>query len=337
MKTFEEYSLVIPPLWIKEAEWEEAVQEAQGAERQLLLCQLRLINILKDIPDSNATPERVAWLSLWAKIYGALDGARGALDRQTVVALRVIDRVCFEWTLHVQAILQPALSLDKLANSHAGKVTVAENARQDAWNQAVRRLQGYAAWCLWSDKDCYEEMLHPKTQAGVWDPRPARELVADPQGFAAHEAFFGPVDLRNEHDLDRDGATHEQAIGEALRRVSDWLADERLKPWVSKLAHGATGEAGGPTFFSLLEDTAVSVPRRLGMTGLRFSYFQYKLGSMVAHGSTLDQVLEIGLDSMAPAIGSLRSDPAVDAESVAASCNLSLLGLYLLEKRIWLR
>src|SRR5574341_2184396 len=199
MRAFEDYALIIPQLWEKEDKWKDALAHAEGAEKDLILCQVRAVNLLKYIPDSKGSPERVSWLSLWSKVFSALEGTRGALGRDAEAAIAVLARVAFESALHVHAILDPVHILERLKGSSAAKTSVSDHARDGAWNEVVDRLRAYAAWCLWSDRLYYEELLDPRTLEGVYDPPPTRELVSDPQARAAHEAFCGPLDLGNEH------------------------------------------------------------------------------------------------------------------------------------------
>ena len=335
MRAFEDYALLIPHLWEKEDQWQAALVDVEGAEKELILCQVRAVNLLKYIPDSKGSPERLAWLSLWAKVFSALEGTRGALGREAEAAIAVLARVAFESALHVHAILEPVHILERLKGSNAAKTTVTDRARDGAWNEVVDRLRAYAAWCLWSDRLYYEELLDPRTLEGVYDPQPTRELVSDPQARAAHEAFFGPLDLRNEHELQADRSNYEREIKSFLGRVKDWLADRRLEPWVRRLTRRAPAESSGSSFFSLLDDSSVGVARRLHSLGLRFSYSRYVRGSMLVHGSTLDQSLYVVADSIAPVLGSLNFDAQAAARDVCGSCNQVVLGLHLAQKKIW--
>jgi hypothetical protein len=74
MSSLQDFTFSIAPLW--EKEWANAIEQAEGADKRLLVLQARLANLLKNIEDCSITPERLAWVSFWSKAFLALDDAR---------------------------------------------------------------------------------------------------------------------------------------------------------------------------------------------------------------------------------------------------------------------
>lgn len=335
MPPLDAYTIIVPELWKMADEWRAALEEADGAEKHCVLVQLRAVNLLKTIRDAPATPERLAWMTLWTRVFSLLDGVRGALDRHGVFAIDILARAAFESVLHTQAIIEPVIQLHELEKSKLGRTTVAESARRNAWTQAIDQLRAYTAWCLWADRRYCEELGHPRTQDGIWDPDPVRAIAADPESLRAFEAFHGPLDLRNEHDLERDRLAQEAGLQARRERLDTWLADARLKSWVAKLTAQSVANPTGASFFSLLFDDQRSIASRLGRRGERFAYFRYMRGSLLLHGSTCDEMMHVGKTVLAPAFSGDDEDTAHAGDDVANSCNLIVLGLFLMQKHVW--
>lgn len=333
MSTFENYRLIIPRLW--EKDWSKAIAEADRADRQLLVCQARAGNLLKEITDLTATPERLAWLSLWVKGFALLDGARAALVRQSEYTLRVLERIAFETDLHVHAIIEPVVVLQKLEKGPGGRTTVSDGAKQDAWRSVIDRMRAYTTWCLWGDRDFYEYLLRRKTQDGIWDPSPARAIAGDPEERAAFEVLFGPLPVHNKHELERDQAKQQKDAKFALRRIGDWLDDPRMAPWAARLRQLPEPERRSASFFSILNESETSISARLGQMEMRFAYVEYLRASLLAHGRTLDEMFIMGSDAISPAFVGREEASEQLALSLGNSCSRVCLFLYLLQKHLW--
>ena len=72
---FEDLTLVIPRLWDKP--WPELIEDAEGLDRDFLVAQSRYAVLLSRFSAAPVTPERVAWLSVWSRRFGAITGGRG--------------------------------------------------------------------------------------------------------------------------------------------------------------------------------------------------------------------------------------------------------------------
>lgn len=74
---FEQLHLIIPELWDKP--WDELVaDEDEGLQQELLAAQARYARMLARLDPKPVTPQKVAWLAFWARMFGALTGVRGA-------------------------------------------------------------------------------------------------------------------------------------------------------------------------------------------------------------------------------------------------------------------
>jgi hypothetical protein len=335
MPSFESYELLVPELWKKADDWQEALKESEGADRQCVLIQLRAVNLLRTLKTGPATPEHVAWMTLWTRAFVLLDGVRGILTRNAAFTTDVLARVAFETALYTQAILEPAIALHELERHGPGRTLVRDSARDSAWREVVDRMRAYTAWCMWSDLRYCDEVADSRTQDGIWDPEPARGIASDPDALKAFEAYYGPLDLRNEHELERDQQQQLAGLAQKRERIVSWLSDKRLQEWVTKLKSLQAGEPNARSFLSLLFGEQGTIARRLGMMQQRFAYFRYLRGSLLIHGSSVDEMLMLGQRVLAPAIRSDDEEVNRAAYDVASSCNLIVLGLFLTQKHIW--
>ncbi len=335
MSSLESYELLIPELWKKADKWQEELKGTAGGDHQCVLIQLRAVNLLKSLKTGPATPERLAWIILWTRAFVLLDGVRSMLSRNPSFTTDLMARVAFETALYTQAILEPAAALQALERHGPGRALVTESARHNAWQDVVDRLRAYTAWCLWSDLRYCDEMADSRTQNGIWDPQPARDIASDPEVFKAFEAYYGPLDLRNDHELERDRQQQLAGLAKKRKRIASWLSDTRLQGWVARLKNLKASEPGARTFFSLLFEDQGSVARRLSVMQQRFAYFRYLRGSLLIHGSTLDEMLMLGQRVVAPSIRSDDEEANHAAYDVASSCNLIVLSLFLTQKHVW--
>ena len=115
------------------------------------------------------------------------------------------------------------------------------------------------------------EMADYTTQEGIWDPEPARGIASDPEDLRAFDAYYGPLDLRNEHELQRDRQQQLAGLSQKRQRLTSWLSDRRLKHWADRLTKLDAGEPSARSFLSLLFDEQGTVARRLSMMQQRFA------------------------------------------------------------------
>jgi len=329
MSSLDDLTFLIPPLW--EKEWKETIDEAEGVDKQLLLFQAHLANMLKTLKDCRITPERLAWFSLWSKTFLALDGARSALVRDSEYILHMLARASFENLLHARTVMEPDFRLYKPASTFLESETV-KKSEEEIWGDVADRLRGYAAWCLWSDKQFYEELLKKDTLDKVWDPMPAFKIKNDPTKRVMHESLFGPLDIETDSDrLQEERAEYEQEFRKSLDRVGSWLKHPELKGWGEKLTRKPK-----TNFFALCGVKNGKVPKRLENLGLGFAYASYMQGSMLIHGSTLDSLYcNMEGKKLMPKFFGEKKRVELLASEIGDSCNQVILLLVLMQKNLW--
>jgi hypothetical protein len=333
MPTIEDFSFVIHPLW--EKEWSEAFAEAQGGTKQLIALQSRLANMLKCINNVTVNAERLAWFGLWTKTFAILDGARAALARNSQYVLQMLSRVTFESMLHIRTICEPVSKLYEL-KSATFKTQISEQAEQRAWNDAIERMRAYTAWCLWNDRQFYQELIDERTLNDVWNPNPARDIANDPEKLAIHEALFGPLDVEiNSTQLKKGRSKQERQLRLNLNRVEAWLNHSDIQSWFTKLNELKESPQYKTSFFALFNETEESISKRLQSFELRFAYASYMQGSMIIHGSTLDQLFHIGDDKFVPLFFGINGQAEALAVDVGKGCNQIMILLFFLQQHLW--
>jgi hypothetical protein len=316
------YQLVVPELWNKN--WSEVIDEAEGVEKMILVIQARAANLLKGINDFEATPDRLAWLSIWTKAFSALDSVGGALGRNSEYVLEILSRVVFETLLHIRTIVEP------LTNGH-GERTV------ESYDDAVKRLQAYAAWCFWNDQQYYKESLNFRNMKAAFDAKPSADIVSNPEGLSHFLNIFGPLDLEpDQNKLNSACRAHERSLKIEINRVKTWLEHPQIREWASIIRDMQLRACGKSiTFFSLFSESEESIRKRLTGFELRFAYTLYMKGSMIIHGSSLDQSLHMVNNKVIPNF--IGSDNQVDslAQSITSRVNSIMVWLYILQKQLW--
>jgi len=158
MYSYQDYVIKVPTIW--DRNWEDAIDKAEGIEKTILVFQARAANLLKSIDDFKATPDRLAWLSLWTKAFSAIDSVWGALERNSEYVLEIVSRVAFETLLHVKTIAEPLT--DNITNL-----------TPDSYKKATDRLRAYTVWCCWNDQQYYKEYLNFRNMEATYDAKPS--------------------------------------------------------------------------------------------------------------------------------------------------------------------
>jgi len=320
----------IPNLWDKS--WDEAIELAKEPARTILLIQRRAVYLLKEIENFQVTFARLAWLNIWSKTFSALDGILCALAKDSIYLLRILTRTTFELELHLQMIMQPLLDL----NDH-GRNSVSPQSKKEKAVESNRRLEGYASWCIWCDRQHFKQILEPDTLKAVWDPTPALQLLADPHAMFVHEAIFGKLDIEtNEREL-KKGRLVQQDVGHhRVHRWETWLNHPVLASWYTRLKSLAGREEKTfVTFFSLVGEPRTGVPKGLKNLGIPFAYPVYNEGSLAIHGSTLDQFLHIREEKIIPLFVGQPDETSSVAVQIGRVCNRIVVGLLLLQAHVW--
>ncbi len=135
--------LVIPSLWERQDDWQEAVEEAEPEERSIVVLQAHLAVLLEALKGAESDPENLAWLSLWSRVFNCCEGARGAQLRESSFTMLVMLRVLFDVSLHVEVIAR------QLIRANAESTSLARSDVAD-------RLSAYTAWSLCNDLVRYQ-------------------------------------------------------------------------------------------------------------------------------------------------------------------------------------
>jgi len=340
MSSLSDYDLILPQ-FPSEEEWRQAISELEalkGVAKDAAIVRVKGLNLLREVNEPKATAERLGWLNLWTKTFTALDSAVSAFEYRSDLVLQMIARCTFEWQLHAHVIMDPISDLHAQEKSNPKVVVL--GSRERSLRETVDRLRAYTAWCLWSDKDYYEEFVHPRNLAGIWDTSPAKEILADGQRLELYKRFFGSLDVEiDEKKLAERRQEMKRMFTEKIERIDQWLSDPHLKPWINKireLSENNKSKNKGPvTFFSLFDS---SVGRRLKQHGMKFGYAAYTIGSMILHGSTMGQFIMIGTSGLGPKIGTDDSDVEGAFGDIVSKCNhifflLSAIDHFVLKRR----
>ena len=155
MNYFEGFKLYIPELWTKE--WDVVISDAEGISKEILKVQYHAAQFLEQIDDFKVTPEKLAWLAFWTRIFSSLEAVLLALANDSEYILRIISRAVFEDSLHAQLLLK---------ESSPSVTNISD------------RLSAYAAWCLWNDRKVYQDIL--SNLEGIWSSSPVNDIATRP-------------------------------------------------------------------------------------------------------------------------------------------------------------
>lgn len=318
MNSLNDYDLILPQVPSAE-ELEHAIASLEGLLKEAAIVRAKGLSLLRQVKETKATPERIGWLNLWAKTFTDLESGFFALKFKSDLVLQMLSRSTFEWLLHVQALYDPIYNL--YAQRHSGdKIVIPQPSENYALKKCVDLLRAYTAWCLWSDKQYYKRIISGETMDGVWDAKPAEEILANEKKLEMHESFFGPLDIETDAQKLREGQQKvRHRYREKINRIEGWLSDPQLRPWKEKIEKLPKGSV---SFFSLVSSEDKTVSKRLDKLGISFAYQQYSIGSMILHGSTMEQFIMIGESSLCPKIETNAADAEIHLSSIVSACNL---------------
>lgn len=213
--------LEVPPMWERRDEWEEVYAAAEEVERPLIKTLGRLGEMLREVEDGRSTPLNLAWLSLWTKVFHCCDGGRGAYQRQSLYTARILQRVIFETSLHLGAIIQP------LMESAGVDVTrrigdLAEN--PSLANRRVRdRLTAYAAWCIHGALEYWRCVRDGRNLKRIYDPGPGQELL---EGYGDQrelwEDLLGEVEIQSAEEAEAELEKAREGVEAKIEKLEGW-------------------------------------------------------------------------------------------------------------------
>ena len=328
----ERMTLGIPPLW--EKDWGGAIRDATGVEERILKIQARAANLLRRVNDQTVTFARLGWLNMWTKAFASLDGSLCALPKNSLYLLRMLARASFEQTLHALAIMEPILGLS--CGSGDTREKISPERQRDGELESIKRLEAYTAWCIWNDQILYEQIIEPETLDAIWDPDPAKQIARDLKSLKAYEAIYGQLKIDiDERELKKGRLLQQDEGHHRLHRNNMWLDHPSLRSWHNKLQKYANKKNKSVTFFTLVGEAKRGVKKALTDFDLSLGYPVYSEGSMAIHGSSLDQFLHFGDESVIPLFVGATDQVSAKAEEVGDNCNKVIVTLNILCKRIW--
>ena len=327
MPPLNDFELHLPQLPTEE-EWLNTISELEGLEKEAAIVRAKGYNLLSDFSEPRVTFERIGWLNLWSKAIVALESAISAFQEGLDWVLQTTSRSTFEWTLHAYVLIEPIFDLIELEKSEH-KVVISSRSREYSHRITVERLRAYAAWCLWSDGVFYSDLLHPKTLENVWDPNPAKKILANEKDREGYERFFGTLEVEtDEEKLNKSREEMEGIYRGKKARIDRWLQDPQLKSWSNKITQLSRTNKGAVSFFNIFDPDA-TVAKKLKKLDLRFGYVQYSKSSMALHGSSMEQFINIGNSVITPKLNMPNQGDETLFETVISDCNclFVLLGM----------
>jgi hypothetical protein len=317
MYSFSDLTIDLLNLWSRDPEWAEAIEEADEIERPLIHAQRLLARWMKFIQTEEASPEVLAWLSLWSRLFGVIDGARGAYQRQALLALTAVERMAFELALHLHLILEPLGKKD--GEDSPPRETV------------IERLRAYFAWCAFSDLQYWTKWIDEENLTFTYDPKPGRELAQLHEGATnGIRELFGEHEVLSDQEAELDKARARDSAAAQIHVLSKLLADDRLQPYVAKLQSLSSNRRGQVQLYELFDENERSVFRRLDATGIRHGYLRYQRTSAVIHGSSFDQSVAMVGWTVFPLYGASDDQLRMAVENVTRSANSCVATLLLL-------
>lgn len=289
MLRLEDQILFVPDL--SKHDWQDAIDQADGAERELIMLQARMAVQLDRFRGAAAEPEILSWMILWSRNFNCLEAARAALSRECLFAIDVLQRVCSDLSLHILTIMEnPSSKLDS------------QPADPDERTASVRaRLQAYLAWCIHHDIEYRRVLIKPENLSRMYDPTPARDLIRSLGAAREYwEALMGTIDEVSDAEAEAERTAARTQLEAELKQFEVWLSDERLAPWSEMLR-----DAKGVSFFQMFRKKHRSVKTVLESMNQGFGYASYMRGSFAIHGSSLELFLGRTGDTFAPLVADL--------------------------------
>jgi hypothetical protein len=317
--SLDDLTLYVPSLW--DQPWEEYVESSDGLERDFIIAQAAYAKTLRQIAGERASPEKMAWLSLWSRLFGALSGARGAAKWESRFAVTVMERVAMEAFLHLEVVMLPVLGGNGQPTSHA-------------WKNVRDRLCGYLAWTLYGDELFYRQLLDDKILEAIFDPVPERKVIEElGSSMQAWETLTGSqFEVVSDQEAFSDRKKARKQLMADTNRVTKWLSDPRLRPWIDKLRilkRDSTNHQGATTLFALF-DLSSSVAGYLKKSDARIKYLTYLKGSGCIHGSSFEASM-VATDAMiAPDYANFGRGFETSTKVILSDCRLAILLLQVL-------
>lgn len=308
MDSFGDFKLNIPQLWDKE--WNEAISDAEGVSKEILKVQFGSTQLLKRIDDFTLTPERLAWTTLWTRVFSSLEAALLAVNKNSEYSLKIISRAVFEDSLHGQMLLEhEQIDLDV----------------QD-------KLCAYVTWCLWNDRQVVTEKLDNLDK--IWASSPTDDIALNPAMRSAFECLFGTLNLQSKQEIIWQKQKQRERAEKALKRINNWMEHSKLQPWLERIRN-LKKKRKRLSFYSLLDENTSNVRMRVENSDIDFGYILFKESSNLIHGSTIEQLITHSDSSITPRFTGFSQETDSSANYICGTCRSLIVLLYLIQKELW--
>jgi hypothetical protein len=265
----------------RQHDWATLIASANGIEKRMLQVKELAFRIVRDF-DTSCSPEKLAWLAIWVRLFGCIEAADRLRSCPNDLALRCLARVAYEAQIQAMVIRQP---IDPLRTGQSLPAT-----DHPAWQQVADRLRGFLAWAISYDLFRTECALHPATLqdllvATTNDPAPT------PDEEALLSYFWPDLEVISEAEAIADTDSAVTTLQARKARLTTWLRDARLADWAVKIdPQRSTKCRKPPDVYELLVGKS-NVHQALQALGWKSLYGAYRDGSALIHGSTLDLLL----------------------------------------------
>jgi len=309
------FSFVIPEF--VESEWREAIDDAEGFSRELLIKKAEVVSLIREIKDNDVTPAKLAWMNFWTRCISTLDGVQSALSGNSSFLLEVLERISTEKFMQIYTICEP---LTKTGSSSRETV--------------IDRLNAYAAWTLGEDIRYLKTISHKSSLDMVSDRDPARGMKA------AYEALFGEISIDTDPvSLNAGRKRQKEELRNCHRRLDAWIKHPDLARWKEKIRilenQYESTKRKSVSFYEIFNITEKSLGAKMNQIELGIGYLRYKQSSMLIHGSTIEQRNLTISNKIVPKIGADKDEMESSADIVCSHCHRTALYLGIIAKHLW--
>jgi hypothetical protein len=319
--------------------WDETitVNEAEGAARPLSLCLAWLKQAAERTRSADATPENVAWLLFWTRLFEVSDNTIRALDQEASFTLGLLDRVAFEVSTQFSVVARPLIEYTQPDPSNPFGWALREQVRRDLSESIRQRLRGYLAWALYSDIQSYEDQLRPQYLREIFNPESARRL-AELEAEETWSGWYREVEVLSDQEAALDRRRAENHVRMLLDRTREWYSVPELEAWRNRIAEiTRTGDRNNSqlTLFEVLDEKGTTIGKALRSLKIGWAYQTYAESSALIHGSTMKGYLQLSSEgSLVPKILGVRGDPDELAGRIADQLHWPTFGLGVVQQML---
>lgn len=259
------------PLPLFERDWQAAIDAANGPTGHLLAAQGALVEVLRPLKPEPTTAEKLAWLSLWSRLYSLASAAMGVRDYGSNIGLAIIERAEYELTYQIQTIGAVGTADSPVSGPTAidGTLTIA-------------RLRQYLAWCIWHDLRAWKRAARFEDVTESFDPTRQRERATRAPRLTEWISNLTGLDTEvvSDQEAEFDKERYLDKVKKLIAFCEALLDDPSLKESRDRLRSRQF-----KSFFDFL-GLGETLPAFVRRQRARLGYLTYSLASGVLHGST---------------------------------------------------